>query len=63
MRILTLSWRRKISYRNQSIDLQSKSMDWFLYDIGIRSKRINIIFPNSNATEADSNNENNVNSK
>ena len=21
-----------ISYRNQSIDLQSKSMDWFLYD-------------------------------
>ena len=29
---LTLSWRRPLSYRNQSIDLQSKSMDWFLYD-------------------------------
>ena len=29
---LTLSWRRSLSYRNQSIDLQSKSMDWFLYD-------------------------------
>ena len=24
---LTLSWRRPISYRNQSIDLQSKSID------------------------------------
>ena len=33
---LTLSWRRPISYRNQSIDLWSKSMDWFLYDIGLR---------------------------
>ena len=27
---LTLSWRRSLSYRNQSIDLQSKSMNWFL---------------------------------
>ena len=30
--ILTLSWRRSISYRNQSIDLLCKSIDWFLYD-------------------------------
>ena len=29
---LTLSWRRPLSYRNQSIDLQSKSMDWFLME-------------------------------
>ena len=29
---LTLLWRRPLSYRNQSIDLQSKSHDWFLYD-------------------------------
>ena len=29
---LTLSLRRSISYRHQSNDLQSKSMDWFLYD-------------------------------
>ena len=29
---LTLSWRRPASYRNQSIDLPSKSMGWFLYD-------------------------------
>ena len=37
---LTLSWRRPISYRNQSIDLRSKSMDWFLYDIGLRHERV-----------------------
>ena len=41
---LTLSWRRPISYRNQSIDLRSKSMDWFLYDIGLRHERVNISF-------------------
>ena len=28
---LTLSWRRPLSYRNQSINLESKSIDWFLY--------------------------------
>ena len=27
-----ISWRRPLSYRNQSIDLLCKSMDWFLYD-------------------------------
>ena len=37
---LTLSWRRPLSYRNQSIDLQSKSMDWFLYDNGPRHERV-----------------------
>ena len=34
-RILTLSWRRPLSYRNQS-----KSMDWFLYDNGLRHERV-----------------------
>ena len=29
---LTFSWRRSLSYRNQSIDLYCKSMDWLLYD-------------------------------
>ena len=29
---LTLSWRRLLTYRNQSMDLLCKSMDWFLYD-------------------------------
>ena len=38
---LTLSWRRSLSYRNQSIDLQSKSMAWFLYDNGLRHERVN----------------------
>ena len=37
---LNLSRQRPISYRNQSIDLQSKSMDWFLYDIGLRRQRV-----------------------
>ena len=38
---LTLSRRRPLSYRNQSIDLQSKWMDWFLYDKGLRLQRVN----------------------
>ena len=37
--ILTLSWRRPLSYKNQSIDLRSKSMDWFLYDNVLRHER------------------------
>ena len=37
---LTLSRQRPLSYRNQSIDLPSKSMDWFLYDNGLRHKRV-----------------------
>ena len=37
---LTLSWRRPLSYRNQSIDLLGKSMDWFLYDNGVRRERV-----------------------
>ena len=39
--ILTLSWRGRLSYRNQSIDLQGKSVDWFLYDNGLRHERVN----------------------
>ena len=40
LKVLTLSWRRSLSYRNQSIDLQSKSFDWFLYDRDLRHERI-----------------------
>ena len=29
-----------LSYRNQSTDLLSKSMDWFLYDNGVRHERV-----------------------
>ena len=37
---LTLSCRRPLSYRNQSIDLLRKSVDWFLYDNGLRHERV-----------------------
>ena len=40
---LTLSWRRPLSYRNQFIDLRSKSMDWFLYDNGLRHERVKYV--------------------
>ena len=43
IRLLTFSWRRpSLSYRNQSIDLQSKSMDWFLYETVSVMKELNI---------------------
>ena len=29
-----------LSYRNQSIDLQSKSVDWFLYNNDLRHERV-----------------------
>ena len=31
-----------LSYRNQSIDLLCKSMDWFLYDNGLRHERVKV---------------------
>ena len=40
--ILTISWRRYLLYRNQSLDLQSKSMDWFLYDRNFRHERVKL---------------------
>ena len=48
---LTLSWRRPLSYRNQSIDLLCKSMDWFLYDNSPRHERVNVT--NQNILPAD----------
>ena len=39
--VLTLSRRRSLSYRNQSIDLKGKSMNWFLYDRDFRHKSVN----------------------
>ena len=41
--MLTLSLRRPSSYRNQSIDLLCKSVDWFLHDNGLRHERVNDI--------------------
>ena len=37
---LTLSRRRPLSYRNQFTDLLCKSMDWFLFDNGLRLERL-----------------------
>ena len=37
---LTLSWRRSLSYRNQSIYLHSKSVKWFLHDRDHRHERV-----------------------
>ena len=33
--------RRPLSYRNKSIDVLRKSVDWFLYDNGLRYERVN----------------------
>ena len=41
-----LSRRRPLSYRNQSIDLRSKSLDWFLHDNGLRLERVNAEYVN-----------------
>ena len=48
MSSLTLSWRRPLPYRNQSIDLLCKSMDWFLYDNGLRYERVNFVLTSKN---------------
>ena len=34
------SWRRFLTYRNQSIYFQSKSMNWFLRDRDLRHERV-----------------------
>ena len=38
--LLTLPWRRSRSYRNQSIDLHSISMGWFLHGRDLRHERV-----------------------
>ena len=39
---LALSWPRPLWYKNQSIDLLRKSMDWLLYDTGLHNERVKI---------------------
>ena len=39
---LTLSWRGPLSYRNHSIDLFYKTMNWFLCDNGLRHERVKL---------------------
>ena len=36
-------WLRSLLYRNQFIDLQNKSMDWFLYDKNLRHEKVNAL--------------------
>ena len=43
----TLSWRRFLSYGNQSIDLLCKSMDWFLYHRFLLHERVNPFMHNA----------------
>ena len=40
---LTFSWRRFLSYKNHSIDLRSKSKNWFLYDKDLRHEIIKLL--------------------
>ena len=43
---LTLLWRRSLSYKTQSINMQSKSINWFLYDWDLlheSAKRVTIV--------------------
>ena len=40
-----VSYCRSLSYRNQSTDLQNKSMDLFLYDKEFRHERVKRYFP------------------
>ena len=39
--VLTLPWQVSLSYRNQSIDLQNKSVDWFIDDRILRHEKVN----------------------
>ena len=41
---LTLSWRRSVSYKNQSIDLLYILVNWFLYDRDLRHERVNALY-------------------
>ena len=39
---LTLSWLKSLLYKNQSIDLLCKSVDWFLYDTDLLHERVKV---------------------
>ena len=40
---LNLSWRKSVSYRNQSVDLLFRSMDCFLYDTDLSHERFKLV--------------------
>ena len=41
--VLSLSWRRFLLYRYQSIDFRNKSMNWFLYGKNLRHEWVNAL--------------------
>ena len=41
--IINSLWRKLLPYRNQSINWLRKSMDWFVYDNGLRHKRVKFL--------------------
>ena len=47
---LTLSWWRSLSYRNQTIDLLCKSMDWFLHNRDLSHERVKVFKGYRNVT-------------
>ena len=49
----TLLWWRSISYRNKSIDLLWKSMNWFVYDKDLRRESWGRIFLQTELTAKD----------
>ena len=53
---ITFSLRKSLSYRNQSIDLHSKSIHWLIYDRGLRHGSVKhaestLVHKNSNKSE------------
>ena len=57
---LTLSGGRPLSHRNESVDLQSKSMDWFLCDNGLRHERVKWSSEKKKIQKTNINNSNNA---
>ena len=41
---LTPSWRTSLLYKNQSIGLLCKSMEWFLYDRDVCHEKVNTMY-------------------
>ena len=41
--VFNLSWQRSLLYRTQSIDLQNKSMDWFLCEKNLHDESVNAL--------------------
>ena len=38
--VINSLWQKSLSYKNYTIGLLCKSMDWFLYDMDLRHERV-----------------------